>query len=71
MIMSELDIEPWVGVPRVARHLDMTVEWVRARAAVIPHVRAGREYRFRLSEVDQWFQKFREGDPVETILRSV
>lgn len=69
--MNTLDVEPWVGVPRIAKHLGMTVEWVRARAAVMPHVRVGREYRFRLSEVDQWFQRFRQGDSVEEILRGM
>jgi excisionase family DNA binding protein len=54
--------EPWVSVAEVAEHLGQTKEWVRKRAPLIPHVRIGRQYRFRLSEVDSWIEQWRGGE---------
>ncbi|WP_081765896.1 MULTISPECIES: helix-turn-helix domain-containing protein [unclassified Arthrobacter] len=63
--MKILNTEPWVGVPAVARHLDRSKDWVRKYARHMPHHRVGREYRFRLSEVDKWLESWRGGDRVE------
>lgn len=55
-------MEPWVAVPFIAKHLGMTADWVRQYAPAMPHVRVGRQYRFRISEVDNWFENWRGGD---------
>lgn len=54
--------EPWVDVKAVAAHLGQSPKWVRHYAPLIPHVRVGRAYRFRVSEVDQWIEQWRGGD---------
>lgn len=53
--------EQWVGVPAVAEHLGMTIQWVTDHAPAMPHVRPGREYRFKLSRVETWFEQWAGG----------
>lgn len=60
--MNKDTIEPWVSVKEVAEHLQQTANWVRHYAPTIPHVRVGRQYRFRLGEVDAWFEQWRGGE---------
>jgi excisionase family DNA binding protein len=62
--METLEKERWVSAADVAEHLGQPVTWVRKYAPLIPHVRVGRPYRFRLSEVDAWMEQWRGGDEV-------
>ena len=50
-----------MGVKEVAAHLQQTENWVRKYAPAMPHVRIGRQYRFRMSEVDAWMEEMRGG----------
>ena len=65
MKAREGEVEPWVSAKELAAHLGQTVVWVRKYAPVIPHVRVGRQYRFRISEADRWMEQWRGGDPVD------
>jgi hypothetical protein len=62
--MSTIVTEPesWVSVHVLAAHFDQTEKWVRKYAPLIPHVRVGRQYRFRISEADAWLQQWRGGE---------
>lgn len=55
-------LERWVDARAVAAHLGFGKHWVYANLPVIPHVQLGREYRFKLSLVDEWFASHLEGD---------
>lgn len=63
--MSNYEVEPWVTVREVAAHVGVTVDtlyrWVQHSG--LPAGRAGRHWRFKLSEVDAWLAQgaVREG----------
>jgi hypothetical protein len=56
------DIEPWVDVHALALHFGQSEKWVRKYAPLIPHVRVGRQYRFRMSEANAWLEQWRGGE---------
>ena len=61
--------ERWVDVEEVAAHLGVTKDsiyrWIGRKS--FPAHRAGRLFRFKLSEVDQWLRSgSREGEPQES-----
>jgi len=60
--MSAATLEPRVGVREVAAHLGYQKSWVHQQLPLIPHVKIGKSYRFRLTTVDEWFASFLEGD---------
>jgi hypothetical protein len=57
--------EPWVGTAEVARLLGQTPSWVRTRSSLMPHIRIGHQYRFRLSEIEGWYKQWFAGDRME------
>lgn len=48
----------------LAAYLKKPKSWVYDNAHEIPHMRVGREYRFRLSEVNAWLESSRGGTPL-------
>jgi hypothetical protein len=60
----ETSPEPWINVHTLAAHWDQKETWVRKYAPLIPHVRVGKQYRFRISEADKWFEQWRGGEQV-------
>ena len=62
--METIEVEPWVSVKEVAEHLGQSPVWIRKYAPLIPHVRVGRQYRFRISEVDRWIEQWRGGEDI-------
>jgi len=56
------DIESWIDVHALALHFGQTEKWVRKYAPLIPHVRVGRQYRFRISEANAWLEQWRGGE---------
>lgn len=53
---SNLMPEKWVNLEDVANHLSVSTDTIRAwiRKGTIPYSRAGKQYKFRISEVDKW-----------------
>ena len=51
-----MQIEPWVGVDDVARHLgvshDTVYRWIDGRG--LPAHKVGRLWKFKLADVDEW-----------------
>ncbi|MEV0823828.1 helix-turn-helix domain-containing protein [Nonomuraea rubra] len=54
-------------VKDLAEYLGTPVSWVYDNAHEIPHVRVGREYRFRQQEVDLWLEASRGGCPLKLL----
>ena len=56
--------ERWVNLKDIAEHLsasqDAIREWIKK--GKIPYCRAGRAYKFRLSEVDRWLMEGKISD---------
>lgn len=52
---QELDNEKWVNIEDVAEHLSVTPDTVRTwvRSGKLPANKAGKRYKFRLSEIDK------------------
>lgn len=48
--------EKWVNLADVAEHLSVSQDTIRnwIKGGKIPFAKAGRQYKFRLSEVDAW-----------------
>ena len=48
--------EPWVNLEDIAKHLSVSHDTIRAwiKKGTIPHSRAGKQYKFKISEVDEW-----------------
>lgn len=60
--MSE--IERWVGLEEIATHLDISKDTIRAwiKKETIPYHKVGRQYKFRISEVDAWVESGKSAD---------
>lgn len=48
--------EKWVNLEDVAEHLSLSVDTVRVwvRNGKLPVYRAGKRYKFKISEIDEW-----------------
>lgn len=48
--------EKWVNLEDIAEHLSLSVDTVRAwvKDGKLPVYRAGKRYKFKISEVDEW-----------------
>lgn len=62
IMSTSTEIEPWINVHVLAVHFDQSEKWVRKYAPLIPHVRVGKQYRFRMSEADAWLEQWRGGE---------
>lgn len=56
--------EKWVNLSDVAEHLSVSEDTVRnwIKAGKIPFYKAGKQYKFRLSEVDEWLTSGKMAD---------
>ncbi len=60
--MSE--IERWVSLEDIAGHLDVSKDTIRSwiKKETIPYHKVGRQYKFRVSEVDAWVESGASAD---------
>ena len=64
-IMSEeyesMQIEKWVNLEDVAEHLSLSQDTVRTwiKEGKLPVYKAGKRYKFKISEVDEWVREGR------------
>lgn len=58
---SEMQLEKWVNLEDVAEHLSLSQDTVRAwiREGKLPAYKAGKRYKFKISEVDEWVRNGR------------
>lgn len=49
-------VEKWVNLEDVAKHLSISQDTVRTwiKEGKLPVYRAGKKYKFKISEVDEW-----------------
>ena len=52
------EVEHWVSLEDIAGHLDVSKDTIRAwiKKGTIPYHKVGRQYKFRVSEVDAWVE---------------
>lgn len=60
--MSE--VERWVSLEDIAGHLDVSKDTISAwiKKGTIPYHKVGRQYKFRVSEVDAWVESGESAD---------
>jgi len=48
--------DKWLNSQEVAEYLGTNMRWIKANIhrLGIPHVRLGRQYRFRTTDIDNW-----------------
>jgi excisionase family DNA binding protein len=56
VIMSE--VERWQSLEEISKHLGVSKDTIRIwiKKDTIPYHKIGRQYRFRISEVDAWVE---------------
>ncbi len=58
------EVERWVSLEDIACHLDVSKDTIRAwiKKETIPYHKVGRQYKFRISEVDAWVESGESAD---------
>ena len=53
---EEMQVEKWVNLEDVAEHLSLSQDTVRTwiKEGKLPAYKAGKRYKFKISEVDEW-----------------
>lgn len=56
--------ERWLNLEEISKHLGMSKDTVRAwiKKGAIPHYKVGRQYKFKISEVDAWIESGKSAD---------
>ena len=59
MSKSNHSTENWVNIGTVAEYLSVSKDTIRnwMKAGKLPVNKAGKQYKFKLSEVDEWLRK--------------
>lgn len=52
------ELERWVNLEDIAAYLSVSKDTIRSwiKKGTIPHHKVGRQYKFRVSEVDAWVE---------------
>ena len=61
---EEMQVEKWVNLEDVAEHLSLSQVPVRTwiKEGKLPAYKAGKRYKFKISEVDEWVRTGRIKD---------
>ena len=61
---EEMQVEKWVNLEDVAEHLSLSQDTVRTwiKEGKLPAYKAGKRYKFKISEVDEWVRTDRIKD---------
>ena len=63
--MAENTAEKWVSIEEAAEHLDVKVstirDWIR-KDVNIPRNKIGKQWKFKLSELDEWVKSGQSSD---------
>lgn len=59
-----LEPEKWSSLEEIADHLGVSKDTIRnwIKKGVIPYYRIGKQYKFRISEVDEWVESGKSAD---------
>ena len=58
------DVERWLSLEEISKHVGCSKDTIRAwiKKDTIPFQKVGRQYKFRLSEVDAWIESGQSAD---------
>jgi putative transcriptional regulator len=58
---KEITVEKWVNLKDIAEHLSVSQDTVRTwiKEGKLPFYKAGKSYKFKISEVDEWVREGR------------
>lgn len=61
---EEMTVEKWVNLKDIAEHLSISQDTVRTwiKEGKLPYYKAGKSYKFKISEVDEWVREGRIQD---------
>ena len=59
-VKAVIDAEPWYGLEEIAVHKDTIRAWIKKGS--IPYYKIGRQYKFKLTEVDAWVESGQSAD---------
>ena len=53
------ELEKWVNIDDIAEHLSVSKDTIRAwiKKGTIPYSRARKQFKFKISEVEQWVRE--------------
>nr|DAV39561.1 MAG TPA: helix-turn-helix domain protein [Bacteriophage sp.] len=56
---EEMNVEKWVNLEDIADYLSVSQDTIRTwiKEDKLPYYRAGKRYKFKISEVDEWVRK--------------
>ena len=56
---EKMNVEKWVNLEDIADHLSVSQDTVRTwiKESKLPYYRAGKRYKFKISEVDEWVRE--------------
>ena len=59
-----IEVERWLSLEEIAKHVGCSKDTIRAwiKKDTIPFHKVGRQYKFRLSEVDSWIESGASAD---------
>lgn len=52
------EIEKWVSLEEIAKHMGLSKDTIRnyIKKGQIPYYRIGKQYKFKISEIDTWIE---------------
>lgn len=58
------EVERWYNLEEIANHLGVSKDTIRSyiKKGTIPFYKVGRQYKFKLSEVDVWVESGQSAD---------
>lgn len=58
------EVERWLSVEEISKHLGISKDTIRLwiKKEAIPYHKVGRQYKFKVSEVDEWVQSGESAD---------
>ena len=56
---NKLETERWLSLEEIANHIGCSKDTIRAwiKKETIPYHKVGRQFKFKISEVDEWVRK--------------
>lgn len=56
--VNKLETERWLSLEEIANHIGCSKDTIRAwiKKETIPYHKVGRQFKFKISEVDEWIQ---------------
>ena len=58
------DLDRWLNLEEIANHIGCSKDTIRTwiKKDAIPYYKVGRQYKFKVSEIDHWIQSGKSAD---------